>query len=97
MEQDMIAGAKFEVGFYEFIRSELSGLETRIDKRFAEQELRTDKRFAEMELRTNERFSKMDDSLKELKDEVRWPRRIATAGTITTVIAMVAAIIGFKK
>ncbi|GHV80500.1 hypothetical protein AGMMS49944_22910 [Spirochaetia bacterium] len=80
----------FEVGFYEFIHNELSSLESRIDRRFAEFETRTDRRFDEQKAQMNEQF-------KELKDEVRWPRRIAIAGVITTVMAVGFAIIGFKS
>jgi guanylate kinase len=100
-------GEKFEIGFYEFIRSELGGLESRIAKQFSEFETRTDRRFLEMEARTdkrldekfaivNEKFSTITEQFKELKEEVRWPRRIAIGGVITTVIAVVAAIIGFN-
>ncbi|MHC6203028.1 hypothetical protein ACYULU_07525 [Breznakiellaceae bacterium SP9] len=49
-------GENFEVGFYEFIRNELGGLETRIDRRFSEM----DKRFGEMEARTEKHFSEME-------------------------------------
>jgi hypothetical protein len=82
----------FEVGFYEFIRnemgglrSELAGLESRIERRFAESEARTDKRFDKFETEVGVRFNK-------LEEEVRWPRRIAIGGVITTVLATMAAV-----
>ena len=81
---------KLEVGFYEFIRSELSNLESRIGGLLTALEARTERRFSEMEARTEKRFDK-------LEEEVRWPRRIATAGVITTVIAVFLAIAGFTK
>ena len=91
---------KFEIGFYEFIRSELGNLEMRIGKQFTEVDRRfteidrrfteIDRRFIEMEARTDKRFDK-------LEEEVRWPRRVATGGVITTVIAIIVAIIGFKR
>ncbi|GHV27415.1 hypothetical protein AGMMS4952_09050 [Spirochaetia bacterium] len=98
---------KFEVGFYEFIRSELGGLESRIEKRFSdfeartekrfeESEARTDRRFTEFETRTEKRFDQIDTRFNKLEEEVRWPRRIAIAGVITTVLAVGFAIIGFK-
>jgi hypothetical protein len=47
----------FEIGFYEFIRSELGNLESRIEKRFFEFEARTERRFQEFESRTDKRFA----------------------------------------
>ncbi|MHC6204585.1 hypothetical protein ACYULU_15500 [Breznakiellaceae bacterium SP9] len=112
-------GENFEVGFYEFIRNELGGLETRIDRRFsemeartdlrlaemdkrsdlrlAEMEARTDLRFAEMDKRSDLRFAEMDKRFDKLEEEVRWPRRIAIGSAITTVLAVIAAIFGFKS
>ena len=110
---------KLEVGFYEFIRSELgtlegriggllSALEVRTDRRFSEMEARTEKHFSEMEARTQKHFFEMeartekrfdqeDVRFNKLEEEVRWPRRIATAGVITTVIAVFFAIAGFTR
>ena len=99
---------KLEVGFYEFIRSELgtlegriggllSALEVRTDRRFSEMEARTEKHFSEMEARTEKRFDQVDVRFNKLEEEVRWPRRIATAGVITTVIAVFFAIAGFTR
>ncbi|GHV27411.1 hypothetical protein AGMMS4952_09040 [Spirochaetia bacterium] len=102
---------KIEIDLYQFIRSELGGLESRIEKRFSESEARTekrfeesdaraDRRFTEFETRTDKRFDEqkfqMNEQFKELKEEVRWPRRIAIAGIITTVLAVGFAIVGFK-
>ncbi|GHV27409.1 hypothetical protein AGMMS4952_09030 [Spirochaetia bacterium] len=81
---------KIEIDLYQFIRSELGGLESRIEKRMSESEARTDRRFTEFETRTDKRFDR-------LEEEVRWPRRIAIAGIITTVLAVGFAIIGFKS
>ncbi|GHV74895.1 hypothetical protein AGMMS49940_21970 [Spirochaetia bacterium] len=81
---------KIEIDLYQFIRSELGGLESRLEKRLSESEARTDRRFTEFEARTDKRFDK-------LEEEVRWPRCIAIAGVITTVLAVGFAIIGFKS
>ena len=88
---------KLEVGFYEFIRSELGTLEGRIGGLFSALEVRTDRRFSEMEARTEKRFDRVDARFNKLEEEVRWPRRIATAGVITTVIAVFFAIAGFTR
>jgi hypothetical protein len=77
---------KFEIGFYEFIRGEL-GL---IRNELGNLETRIDRRFAEFEARTDKRFD-------EIKEEVRWPRRIAVGGVITTVMAVCFAILGFNS
>jgi hypothetical protein len=39
----------------------------------------------------------MDTRFNKLEEEVRWPRRIAIGGVITTVIAVFVAIVGFKS
>jgi acyl-coenzyme A thioesterase PaaI-like protein len=93
----------FEVGFYEFIRnemgglrSELAGLESRMERRFSESEARTDKRFDKFETEVGARFNKLETEVgvrfNKLEEEVRWPRRIAVGGVITTVIATMAAV-----
>ena len=112
----------FEVGFYEFIRNELGGLETRIDRRFSEidrrfsemdrrfnemeartdlrlteMEARTDLRLTEMDKRSDLRFAEMEKRFDKLEEEVRWPRRIAIGSAITTVLAVIAALFGFKS
>jgi hypothetical protein len=81
---------KFDVGVYEFIRNELSGMKSDFRNDLNSLETRIEKRFAEFEARTDKRFDK-------LEEEVRWPRRIAIGGVITTVIAVGLAIIGFKS
>jgi hypothetical protein len=76
---------KIEIDLYQFITRELEKLETRMDKRFDEQKSQM-----------NEQFNKVDIRFNRLEEEVRWPRRIAIGGVITTVIAIFVAIIGFK-
>jgi predicted nuclease with TOPRIM domain len=71
----------FEIGFYEFIRNEMGGLRSELGAL----ESRMERRFSESEARTDRRFDK-------LEEEVRWPRRIAIGGVITTVIATMAAV-----
>ena len=92
---------KIEIDLYQFIRSELGGLESRIEKRLSESEARTEKRFEESEARADRRFTEFetrtDKRFDKLEEEVRWPRRIAIAGIITTVLAVGFAIIGFKS
>ncbi|GHV74896.1 hypothetical protein AGMMS49940_21980 [Spirochaetia bacterium] len=77
---------KIEIDLYQFIRSELNGLRSELGGL----ESRLEKRLNESEARTDKRFDK-------LEEEVRWPRRIAIAGIITTVMAVGFAIIGFKS
>ncbi|GHV25374.1 hypothetical protein AGMMS4952_02960 [Spirochaetia bacterium] len=84
---------KIEIDLYHFIRSELSGLRSELGGL----ESRIEKRFSDFEVRTDKRFDQMSEQFKELKEEVRWPRRIAIAGVITTVLAVGFAIIGFKS
>ncbi|GHV80503.1 hypothetical protein AGMMS49944_22940 [Spirochaetia bacterium] len=81
---------KIEIDLYQFITRELEKLEARIDRRFDEQRSQMVEQNAQTNAQMNERF-------KELKEEVRWPRRIAIAGVITTVMAVGFAIIGFKS
>ncbi|GHV80502.1 hypothetical protein AGMMS49944_22930 [Spirochaetia bacterium] len=50
-----------------------------------------------LEARMDRRFDEQNSQFKELKEEIRWPRRIAIAGVITTVLAVGFAIIGFKS
>ncbi|GHV29627.1 hypothetical protein AGMMS4952_15590 [Spirochaetia bacterium] len=52
---------------------------------------------ARMDRRFDEQKSQMNEQFKDLKEEVRWPRRIAIAGVITTVMAVGFAIAGFKS
>jgi hypothetical protein len=41
--------------------------------------------------------ARMDTRFNKLEEEVRWPRRIAVGGVITTVIAVFVAIFGFRS
>ena len=96
---------KIEIDLYQFITKELEKFESRMDRRFDEMKAGTDRRFDEMKIGTDRRFDEMkigtDKRFDEfgrrfdkLEDEVRWPRRIAIGGVITTVIAVGVAIFG---
>ena len=77
---------KIEIDLYQFISREMEKQDTRLEKLVEKLEARIDKRFDQMDARFN-----------KLEEEVRWPRRIAIGGVITTVMAVFVAIVGFKS
>ena len=87
---------KIEIDLYQFITKELEKFESRMDRRFDEMKAGTDRRFDEMKIGTDKRFDEFGRRFDKLEDEVRWPRRIAIGGVITTVIAVGVAILGFR-
>jgi len=103
---------KLEVDIYQFFSTEIGKMEQRltsrinelsasVDRRFEESERRTEKRFEEFERRTEKRFEEFESRnnarFDKLEEEIRWPRRVAIGGVITTVIAAVAAFTGWAK
>jgi hypothetical protein len=73
---------KIEIDLYQFISNEMGKIYNEI---------------AKLEGRIDKRFDQIDARFNTLEEEVRWPRRIAIAGVITTVIAVFVAIVGFKS
>jgi hypothetical protein len=55
------------------------------------------KELEKLEARIDKRFDQLDTRFNKLEEEVRWPRRIAIGGVITTVLAVGFAIIRFKS
>ncbi|GHV24995.1 hypothetical protein AGMMS4952_01690 [Spirochaetia bacterium] len=77
---------KIEIDLYQFISREMEKQDTRIEKLFQTLDTKIDKLEARMDVRFN-----------KLEEEVRWPRRIAIGGVITTVLAVFVAIFGFRS
>jgi hypothetical protein len=83
---------KIEIDLYQFISCEMVKMATELVKL----EARMDRRFDELKADVGLRFNKVDDRFNKLEEEVRWPRRIAIGGVITSVIAVFVAIFGFR-
>ncbi|GHV24992.1 hypothetical protein AGMMS4952_01680 [Spirochaetia bacterium] len=88
---------KVEIDLYQFISREMEKQDTRIEKLMDKQDTRIEKLFQTLDTKIDKLEARMDSRFNKLEEEVRWPRRIAIGGVITTVLAVFVAIFGFRS